>query len=195
VIPVAAEKPDSARRILDAARLLTARGGAAMVSMGDVASTAGVSKALVHYHFHDKDSLLVALAEVAGSDVLAREQRVLDTVPSGHALDRYWEWLRSELSRGDLRVLASLAASDSPRVRASVRALAERRRALAAAHVERVFSDLALAPRIPALVLGQALLAFIDGLAIAAALEPERDARPAFDVLWLALLTLVDHES
>ena len=39
-----------------------ARGGAAEISIGEVAASAAVSKALVHYHFHDKDSLLVALA-------------------------------------------------------------------------------------------------------------------------------------
>ena len=50
-------------RFAAAARGLVARGGAAELSMGDVASAAHVSKALVHYHFHDKDSLLVALAE------------------------------------------------------------------------------------------------------------------------------------
>jgi hypothetical protein len=32
----------------------------------------------------------------------------------------------------------------------------------------------------------------MDGLATAYALDPSRDPRPAFDVLWLALITLSD---
>jgi hypothetical protein len=36
------------------------------------------------------------------------------------------------------------------------------------------------------------MLAFIDGLVALAALEREWNPRPAFDVLWLALLTLAE---
>jgi hypothetical protein len=35
-------------------------------------------------------------------------------------------------------------------------------------------------------------VAFIDGLAAGYALDSDRDPRPAFDVLWLALLTLAE---
>ena len=185
-------RPAATRRILNAARALVARGGAAEISMGDVAASAGVSKALVHYHFHDKDTLLRALVEDVGRDVLARERAALSRESDAHALDSYWAWLSDELTRGDVRILASLAEYDSEPVRAASRDVAEQRRALTTDHAGAVFSRLGLTPRVPPALLANTLLAFVDGLAVAHALEPERDPRPAFDVLWLALLTLVE---
>ena len=67
----------------------------------------------------------------------------------------------------------------------------ERRRA-AVQHLTLIFSHLGLKPRLPEELVADTLLAFIDGLVIRQALEPDRDPRPAFDVLWLALLTLAD---
>src|SRR6266568_1690455 len=101
----AEERAPASRRILDAARALVARGGAAQVSMGDVAAVAGVSKALVHYHFRDKDSLLHALVEDVGSRVVIRARDAMAPDDASHALDAYWSWLQQELRAGDLRIL------------------------------------------------------------------------------------------
>src|SRR5687767_14090830 len=62
----------TAARIIAAARSLAIRGGVATISMGDVAVAAGVSKALIHYHFRDKSSLLCALVENLGTRIVAR---------------------------------------------------------------------------------------------------------------------------
>lgn len=185
-------KPPATRRILSAARSLVARGGAAEISMGDVAASAGVSKALVHYHFHDKDSLLRALVEDVGFAVLQRARDAMRSESDTHALDGYWAWLADELRAGDLRILISLAEHDSDRVRVASRRVADQRRELAADHVGLVFSRLGLNPRVPAALVADTALAFIDGLAVVHALDPQRDPRPAFDVLWLALLTLAE---
>lgn len=181
-------------RILAAARGLVARGGAAELSMGDVASAAHVSKALVHYHFHDKDSLLVALAEQAGNAVLARtgDTRGGPDDTDEHVLDAYWTRLDAELRAGDLRILLALSECDSERVRTVCRRFAARRRELTGAQIASVFQRLGLQLRVPAELVASTVVAFTDGLALASALEPERPARPAFDVLWLALLTLAE---
>jgi AcrR family transcriptional regulator len=162
--------------------------------MGDVAARASVSKALVHYHFHDKDSLLLALVEQVGTEVVERERTAMSASgrAGGHALDLYWSWLASELARGDLRILMALAEYDSERVRAASRRVARERSETTALHVAQVFQQLDLTPRLPAALLAETLLAFVDGLSASAALEPERDRRPAFDALWLALLTLTE---
>ena len=160
--------------------------------MGDVAATAGVSKALVHYHFRDKDSLLLALVDEVGHAVLQREREAMDAEHESHVLDEYWAWLSHELRACDLRVLISLAEYDSDRVRAASRRVADERRQLAAEHTTQVFSRLALNPRVPPPLIADTVTAFMDGLAIAQALHPQRDPRPAFDVLWLALLTLAE---
>lgn len=189
-------KPPATRRILIAARALVERGGAAEISMGDVAASAGVSKALVHYHFRDKDSLLRALVEDVGLAALSRARDAMKdethTHAHTHALDAYWLWLEQELRAGDLRILMSLAEYDSDRVRAASRRIAEQRREIAAEHTALVFSRLGLSPRLPPPLIADTVLAFVDGLAAAHALSPERDPRPAFDVLWLALLTLAE---
>jgi AcrR family transcriptional regulator len=187
-----APKPVATRRILTAARSLVARGGGAGISMGEVASSAGVSKALVHYHFRDKDSLLVALVEDVGLAVLHRARAAMRRDRDPHALDTYWEWLAEELRAGDLRVLISLSDDASEQVRLASRRMADQRRDVAAEHVALVFSRLGLAPRVPAALIGDTALAFVDGLAVSHALDPQRDPRPAFDVLWLALLTLAE---
>jgi AcrR family transcriptional regulator len=192
----AAEQHDprgsSTRRILASARALVERGGVAEISMGDVAASADVSKALVLYHFRDKDSLLLALVEEVGRDVLARERAAIDAHGTSHALDDYWAWLDDELGRGDIRILLALAECDSERVRGAARRVARERREVASRHVATIFEQLALSPRMPAALLAETLTAFVDGLAAAVALEPERDPRPAFDALWLALLTLAE---
>jgi AcrR family transcriptional regulator len=180
------------RRILSAARSLVARGGAAQVSMGDVASAAGVSKALVHYHFRDKDSLLHALVDDVGLAALARARETLSAASETNALDAHWAWLDNELRIGDVSILLALAEYDSDRVRAASRRVAAQRREVVTEQVALVFTRLGLNPRVPPVLVADTVLAFVDGLAAAHALDVERDPRPAFDVLWLALLTLAD---
>lgn len=188
----AARKASATRRILAAARTLVERGGAAEISMGDVGASAGVSKALVHYHFHDKDSLLEALVEDVGAAVLQRARESMTKEPTSHALDEHWTWIERELRVGDIRILVSLAEYDSDRVRFASRRVSDQRRELAVEHTSLVFSRLGLNPRVPSELMADTLLAFVDGLAVAAALNPQRNPRPAFDVLWLALLTLAE---
>jgi AcrR family transcriptional regulator len=188
----AAPKAPATRRILAAARTLLARGGTAEISMGDVAAAAGVSKALVHYHFRDKDSLLTALVDDVGFATLKRAQDAVHRAGDGHALDELWAWLNEELQVGDVRVLLSLGEYDSHRVRAACRRVAAQRRDLMAEHATQVFDRLGLRLRVPAELVADTIVAFIDGLAVAHALEPDRAPRPAFDVLWLALLTLAE---
>lgn len=160
--------------------------------MGDVAATAGVSKALVHYHFRDKDTLLNALVEDVGVAVVTRSRAALAQEDSEHTLDQYWAWVHEELRTGDLRILLALAEYDSERVRVTSRRVSEQRREVTAEQVSLIFTRLGLSPRVPASLIADTVVAFVDGLAAGYALESERDPRPAFDVLWLALLTLAE---
>ena len=160
--------------------------------MGDVAARAGVSKALVHYHFHDKASLLTALVEQVGGDVLARARASLALPESEHTLDAHWAGIETELRVGDLRILLALAEFDSERVRAAARRVAVQRRDLQARQTTALYASLGLRLRLPPELVADTITAFCDGLAAAHALEPDRPTRPAFDVLWLALLTLAE---
>jgi AcrR family transcriptional regulator len=183
------------RRILHAARHLVQRGGVAELSIGDVATEAGVSKALVLYHFGDRDSLLAALVEDIGGDVIARAQAALardDIAP----LDAHWAWLEREVNEGDVRALVSLAQCHTPKTVAASRRMDDSRRRLMVEQVEQLFQRLALRPKLPAALVAETVLAFADGLACRAvssatsAASATIDPRGAFDVMWLALLTL-----
>ena len=185
-------RASAADRILAAAARRIARDGAAAVSVQDVADEAGVSKALVHYHFHDKDALLARLAGDLAAAVVGREQRLFVDVEAAGAVDALWSWLRFELGEGELRVLLEIAASPTPPVREAARRAAHLRRATAERTVAALFEQLGLVPRVPTQMLADVVVAFIDGLATDAAVEPERNHRVAFDVFWLALLGLAE---
>lgn len=179
------------RRILDATRELVARGGAAEVSMGQVAQVAEVSKALVHYHFRDKESLLHALVDDVGTHIVRRAEAFMIAAEE-NVLDRYWSWFADELARGDVRILLALAEYDSARVRAAARRIAQQRRDVTGVQVTHIFARLGLAARVPPALMADTVLAFIDGMHATATLYADRDARPAFDILWLSLLTLAE---
>jgi AcrR family transcriptional regulator len=159
------------------------------VSMGDVAADAGVSKALIHYHFEDKDSLLSALVESVGRAVLERS-RASGVSGSRRPLDAHWNWLERELAAGDVRVLVSLSDIDSAATRAASREVASERLRLIARDVEGIFTGLGLISRMPPALVAETVLAFVDGLVCRTALDAIPDSRGAFDVLWLGLLTL-----
>ena len=179
-------------RILESTAARIAAHGAADVALQDVAEAAGVSKALIAYHFHDKTELLARTAEWLGEEVVGREERALDGVGPAHVVDALWTWLAGELARGDVRALLVLAQVPAEPVRAAARAAADARRRAATRTVGRLFSALALAPRVPLALVADAAVALVDGLALDAGLAPERNHRVAFDVFWLAMLSLAE---
>lgn len=182
----------AAGRILEATSACIVQKGAADVSLQDVAEAAGVSKALIHYHFHDKGELLARLVEWLRLGLVARQETALAGVSASAALDALWQWLSDELERGDLRALLDLALVQGTAVQAAVNATAAARRE-AAGHVTiQLFDALGLRPRVPASLIADAFIAFVDGLALDRVVAPERNARISFDVFWLAILGLTD---
>lgn len=185
-------RSSASARILDAAARRIVTTGAASVSLQDVADEAGVSKGLIHYHFHDKETLLAQLVGWASDGLIAREHDALAAVTPQTAVDTLWGWLEGELERGHIRLLVELSQSASEIVRQASARSAEQRRAAAAATIEILFDALGLRPRIPAPLLAEVVVAFIDGLATRAALPLPAPLRIAFDVLWLSLLSLAE---
>jgi AcrR family transcriptional regulator len=190
--PSAGTRPDATERILHAAAARLAISGASMLTMQEIADEAGVSKGLIHYHFHDKDTLLARLVIWMAEGLVRRERAALETSTPRTAIDDLWQWLEAELSRGHLRALVELAHWRSERVRAAAAEAMRLRRIASTTSVERLFALLALRPRVPPVLLGDVLVTFLDGLASAAVAEGGADARAAFDVLWLALLELAE---
>ncbi len=183
-------RPDAARRILHAAARRIVSGGAAALTTQDVAEEAGVSKGLIHYHFHDKTTLLARVAEWMGTELVVREQRALEGATPRTAIDQLWEWLSSELTHGHVRVLTELGSWHEPLVQRAVLEARQGRVLASETTLSELFDLLGLRPRIPPALVADVLVAFVDGLAAATSLDPELNGRAAFDVFWLALLGL-----
>jgi len=191
-LPGARARPDATERILKAAATRLAVSGASAMTMQEVAEEAGVSKGLIHYHFHDKDTLLVRLVMWIAEGLVRRERAALAASTPHGAIDDLWRWLDAELARGHVRALVELAGWRSGAVRSATAEAMRMRRMAASASAERLFAFLALRPRVPSVLLGDLLVTFVDGLASSPAGAGGEDARAAFDVLWLALLGLAE---
>jgi len=166
--------------------------GAAELSMQDVADAAGVSKALIHYHYRDKESLLEQVATWATAQVLERERSALDGATASTAVDAVWRWLDEELDGGHLRLLLELGQYRVPRVRIAVQEFLRVRREAATDSIRHLFELLELRPRVPVELLARVVVAFIDGLASHPRGDDSRDVRVTFDVFWLSLLSLAE---
>jgi AcrR family transcriptional regulator len=185
-------RADATERILRAAATRLALSGASVLTMQAVADDAGVSKALIHYHFHDKDTLLTRLVTWMAEGLVRREQAALATSTPQSAIDDLWRWLEAELARGHIRALVELAGWQDLGVKAAASAAMRRRRKAAIASAERLFTLLALRPRVPVALIGDLVVTFVDGVAAAPEEGRVAEARVAFDVLWLALLGLAE---
>jgi TetR/AcrR family transcriptional regulator, regulator of biofilm formation and stress response len=181
---------DARVRIVDAGVRCIAREGVAGASMAAIALEAGVSKALLHYHYHDRSTLLAEIVERIGMRTIERERAAIDESGGMGGLDALWRWLDEELRRGELAALSELALVREGPVRRTTRSVASDRRRSAARTIERLFAELDLAPRVPAPLMADAAVAFIDGLALDVANGSAREPRVSYDIFWLALLGL-----
>ncbi len=99
-------------RILDAAFRRLATEGYAALSMREIARDAGVNHALINYHFHTKDQLVIAVLDEANRQLLDRQRRMYRG-PGGFAAKwaaarRFYE---TDLASGFVRVQAELWAA------------------------------------------------------------------------------------
>jgi AcrR family transcriptional regulator len=188
----AAASADARVRIVDAGVRCIAREGVTGASMAAIALEAGVSKALLHYHYHDRSRLLAEIVERIGTQTVERERTAIDERDRMGGLDALWHWLEEELRRGELAALAELALVREAPVRRATRATASSRRQSAARTIERLFAELDLTPRVPAPLMADAAVAFVDGLALDVANGSAREPRVSYDIFWLALLGLTE---
>jgi AcrR family transcriptional regulator len=158
--------------------------------MAAIAQEAEVSKALLHYHFADRAQLLAEMVTLIGRRLITREQGALERDEVSAPVDVLWRWLEVELERGELRGLIALSALRDAKVREAVEEVSTARRASATATVEYVFARLGLTTRVPLTLIADAIVAFLDGLALDS--ESDRDSRVSFDVFWLGILSLGD---
>lgn len=166
------------------------RDGSAAVSLQSIAAEANVSKALVLYHYRDKEALLATTIRWLSDRSVAREAAALQASTSVSVLEDYWQWLEEELRLGEVRVLLELAQERGESSRQAIEESARQRHEAAERTVSRIFSLLGLAPRVSPALLANCELAFREGLTIRSSQRPDENARVAFDVFWLSLLSL-----
>jgi AcrR family transcriptional regulator len=183
---------DTRARIVDAGARCITHEGVAGASMAAIALEAGVSKALLHYHYRDRASLLAEIVEHLGVRLIGRERTAVDRLDAVSGLDALWGWLDDELRRGELASVGALALVREGPVRVASRTVADHRRKSAARTVERLFAQLELTPRVPAPMMAEASVVFTDGLALDVASGSSRDPRVSFDIFWLGLLGLTE---
>ena len=158
--------------------------------MSAIAAEAGVSKALLHYHFAHRAELLADLVVSLTDRHVEREHGALLPGSAAGAVDALWNWFADEVQRGELYVLLMLRGVQEPCVHTAVESMMRRRRAAAATTVSGLFARLGLTPRIPVELIGDATIVFVDGLVLDHAVDG--NTRANFDVFWLAILSLGD---
>ncbi len=181
---------EARERLLAATLRCAQRDGGSAVSLQSIAAEAEVSKALVLYHYRDKEALLATTIRWLSDRIVSREFAMLEASTSSSVLEDYWQGLEDELASGELRVLLELSQERGEESRAAIATSARRRQETAEQTVSRVFALLGLAPRVSPALLASCELAFREGLVLWSSQRPERNARVAFDVFWLSLLSL-----
>jgi len=181
---------EARERLLEATLRCAIRDGGGALSLQSIAAEAGVSKALVLYHYHGKERLLAITIRWLATRLLAREANALARSSASSALEDYWRWMASEIERGEARVLIELSQERGAEVREAIDETSLARQQQAEQTVSRVFQLLELTPRVPVAMIASGELAFRDGLVLWAWRQPDRSARVAFDVCWLSLLSL-----
>jgi AcrR family transcriptional regulator len=181
---------DARMRIVEAGIRCIAGEGVHGASMALIAAKAGVSKALLHYHFTDRAQLLTEVVQTLSKRLAAREREEIGRAHAASTVDALWVWLESELRRGELRALLELQLVRDPSMREALERAAATRHVIATATVERLFTQLGLISRVPVSLIGHTVIAFVDGLVLNDV--NEQDPRVSFDVFWLAILSLGD---
>ena len=175
-------------KIIDASVRCIVRNGAADTSLAAIAEASDVSKALLHYHFTDREHLLAAVATSLGTRIVQREH-VAMSAAQGSTIDVLWSVLEHELRIGEVRALLTLSLSREAAVATAAHKAAQARRHAAAATVRLLYERLGLVTRVSEAIIADAYAAFVDGLALTA-VGAEANARVSHDVFWLAMLSL-----
>jgi AcrR family transcriptional regulator len=182
---------NSRDRITEAACSLIQDKGIAELTVADVGHRAGVSSALVHYHFNTKQALLAAASERLAARRTESRVNALAGATGLAALDGLWVALGSapgseaERAWHDLTLLARRDAT----VRRTLTAQRREERAKTAQLLPRLFRGLGAAPTASWDETAAMVLLFLDGVALALAEgSSAEEVRAAYDAFWLAVI-------
>jgi AcrR family transcriptional regulator len=183
---------DNRDGIIEAACSALVEIGIGRLTVAAVAERAGVSSALVHYHFRTKQQLLVAACERLAARRSTARTAALATAGGLAALDTLWAGLRtgaeSEAERAwnDLVLLAR----GDPAVRRTLTIQRQAEQRALADRLPTLLSALGSRAAVPVDELASVVSLFLDGVALTlGAGADDDDVRAAYDAFWLALVT------
>jgi AcrR family transcriptional regulator len=181
--------PEVKRNLLEAARRLFAQGGFHALRLDAIAREAQENKAMIRYYFGDKDGLVSALVESLIHDAsLALVQQAEALPPGDERVHVYLQGAREIAADSEQRASLFEVLPEALREESFRRQLAD----LYQWYREINERCLGVKPDMPNYgrlsALAMLVLAATDGLAIQAALDPERvDISPAFELLELVV--------
>jgi AcrR family transcriptional regulator len=182
---------NSRDRIAEAACSVIQETGVASLTVADVGRKAGVSAALVHYHFSTKQAVLAAAAERLAARRTESRVSALAGASGLAALDALWTAIGTAPGSDAERAwheLTLLARRDDA-VRGTLAAQRRAERATVARALPRLFRALGAVPTASWLETAAAVLLFLDGAALALADgSPEEEVRAAYDASWLVVI-------
>jgi AcrR family transcriptional regulator len=181
---------NTADTIVRAATSIAASRGLGALTVGAVAQEAGVSTALVHYHFKTKQEVLRALAARVADD----EQRDLAAALGRRGLevlDGLWRLLLLGARSGLLRLrLEIMLDPGSGAVREPLARSRARLPALLKERCRPLFAELGVEPPAGDEEAAGAVALAMDGAAVALATgRPADQVKGAWDAFWLAMVT------
>jgi AcrR family transcriptional regulator len=164
--------------------------GVGALTVGAVARRAGVSSALVHYHFATKQRLLAAAAERLLERRTAERLGALGSGAGLVALDRLWQAAQRSAADGAERATLDLVAlagenADVGRLVAHGR---QRERTALRERLPALFAELGAMP-VAVDETAEVVATFLDGIGLTLAAGADAAVvRSAFDAFWLALI-------
>lgn len=183
---------DAADRILSAAAAALPARGAGALAMREIAAAAGVSKALIHYHYRDKDALLVRVVERLDAQMTVRARQTFEPSSPATAIEDFESWAQTEVTAGAWRATLELAGWPNSDVRSAVQQSLRARRLTARELVARLYALLGLRERVAPHVVGELLVAVVSGLAVLNRRNAATESRAVLDAFALAVLGLAD---
>ena len=188
---------DKVQRIIEAAASVMRREGYAGTSMKDVAHEAGIAQGLIHYYFHSKDELVMAVLKQACGDMLAESQDAFRRAQGG-PLERVWPTLeaardrtrdRPEMWRLFFELLP--LSFNNPGLRAEFQAVYDKIIAGTVEMIEEVNHQVPTALPVDPAHFARVITATIDGIAVQALCQPDLDIDALYTAFGFVLVSTI----
>lgn len=169
----------SRQQVLDAAIKVLAKRGFTNTSVSDIADAAGMSKGVVHYHFANKEDLIVRVLQQC-YDTLSAAVRGAWSEP-GTPAERIRKalqamWLTRTSGSAEMTVVADMMAQGihDPKIKKAITTRFHTSREELVQELVSSFEKLGLRPKLPAEVVARIVMASMDGLGLHEIFDPPK---------------------